>query len=359
MHDADIALLACPKTGHPLVVSEVISRASDGEIEKGLLKEPIEGRSYEIRDGIPRFVDDVEYNKTWDFKWRVLDGGRGLNYKIIDKKDPAYQIHDLFDRNGYGGAVYERARNGIALDVGCGVGQYSVRLLQEFGPSKLVSLDLTSGVDIFRRIVRERFPHLLGRLLIVQANVFELPFAPATFDFIMSLGVLMHTGDTKRAIDETLTRLKPGGHVNLWIYPSENVAYSVSEPGRDNVYTMDTIRPVQKKYSRAEALIRLFRHRLPHELSYRIMRFVSSDRMYRLMQRPAFRKAQEWFPTVVHPDAAYRLINNYDGYVNTWSDTWSEKEILPILQKNDVVIRDLGDWRLGIWGIKMPGFYNG
>jgi SAM-dependent methyltransferase len=358
MHDADIDLLACPKTGRRLVLSEVASRTSDGEIEKGVLKEPTEGRTYEIRNGIPRFVDDLQYNKTWDFKWRVLDGGRGLNYKIIDKTDPAYQIHDLFDRNGYGGAIYEHARNGIALDAGCGIGQYSVRLLQEYGPSKLVSLDLTSGVDIFRKIVRERFPHLLARILMVQANVFEMPFAPATFDFIMSLGVLMHTGDTKRAIDEVLRRLKPGGHVNLWIYASENVAYSVSERGRENVYNMDSIRSVQKKYARVETLIRLFRRRLSHDLSCKIMRAMSSDTAYRLMQLRGFRAAHQWFPTVVHPDYAYRLINNYDGYVNTWADTWSETEILPVLQKNDVVIRNLSDWRLGIWGIKMPGFYD-
>ena len=143
MYDADIELLACPKTGRKLVLSEVASRELDGEIVKGQLKEPTEGRLYEIRNGIPRFIDDLEYNKTWDFKWRVLDAGRGLNYRIIDKADPAYQVHDLFDRNGYDGAVYEHARNGIALDVGCGVGQYSVRLLQEYGPSKLISLDLT------------------------------------------------------------------------------------------------------------------------------------------------------------------------------------------------------------------------
>jgi SAM-dependent methyltransferase len=358
MYEADIHLLACPKTGRPLVSSEVVCRTSDGEIETGLLKEPTEGRVYEIRNGIPRFVDDLEYNKTWDFKWRVLDAGRGLNYKIIDKADPAYQIHDLFDRNGYGGAVYEKARNGIALDVGCGVGQYSVRLLQEYGPTKLVSLDLTSGVDIFRKIVRERFPKLFDRLLIVQANVFEMPVANEAFDFVMSLGVLMHTGDTKRAIDETLRRLKPGGHVNLWIYASECVAYSVSEPGRENVYSMNTIRPIQKRYRRAEALIRLFRHRLPRDLTYRILRFVSSDAMYRLMQWPGFRVAHQWFPTVVHPDAAYRLINNYDGYVNSWDDTWSEKEIFPILQKNSVAIRDLSGWRLGVWGVKIPGFYG-
>ena len=121
---------------------------------------------------------------------------------------------------------------------------------------------------------------------------------------------------------------------------------------------MESIRSIQRKYSRVETLIRLFRRRLSHDLSFKIMRIVSSDAAYRLMQLPYLRVAHQWFPTVVHPDYDYRLINNYDGYVNTWADTWSETEILPVLRKNDVVIRNLSDWRLGIWGIKMPGFYN-
>lgn len=357
MQEQDVGLLVCPKTLRSLVVANVSERGPDGEIEEAILKEPESGRTYPIRGGIPRFVDDAEYNKTWDFKWRMLDGGCGHNYRIIDKSDPAYQVHDLFDRNGYGGAVYERARGGLALDVGCGIGQYSVRLLREFEPTKLVSFDLTSGVDIFRKIVRERYPHLLPKLLIVQANIFEMPLRKESFDFIMSLGVLMHTGDTKRAINDVFCRLKAGAHVNLWLYCSEDVAYSVSEPNRESVYSMESIDLIRRKYKRAEWWIRLFRHRLPHGFSVRLLQLMSSDFMYRLMQRRGFRTVHQWFPTVVHPDYAYRLINNYDGYVNTWSDSWSEKEIFPVLLKNDVVIRDLSDWRLGIWGVKEPGFY--
>ena len=58
-----------------------------------------------------------------------------------------------------------------------------------------------------------------------------------------------------------------------------------------------------------------------------------------------------------HPDFHYRLINNYDGYVNNWCDTWSEHEIFPLLKKNSIAILGMSSWRLGIWGRKLIDFY--
>ena len=85
---------------------------------------------------------------------------------------------------------------------------------------------------------------------------------------------------------------------------------------------------------------------------------MSSDPVYKLIQKRRFRFVQNWFPTVEHPDFAYRLINNYDGYVNSWADTWAESEIFPLLKQHGIVIRDLASWRMGIWGIKRPAFYQ-
>ena len=357
MYEADLELLRSPSSGRPLHLVEITETAADGEILEAALVDPGDDQRFSIRNGIPRFIDNPGcYNETWDFKWRVLDGGRGLNYRIIDKTDLAYQIHDLFDRNGYGGSVYSRATGRLAIDVGCGIGQYSVRLVREFSPRKLVAVDLTSGVDIFRAILAARYPELMKKILIVQANIFNLPLPKEHFDFVMSLGVLMHTGDTKRALSAVFDLLKPEGTVNFWIYASEPVAYDASEKDRPHAYDMQNFRTLQSKYKRVLFWLKLFR-RIPHDRAFRIVKFMSSDPVYNLMQRPRFAFLQNWFPTVQHPDASYRLINNYDGYINSWADSWSEQEIFPVLKRYGIVIRDIADWRLGIWGIKRPDFY--
>ena len=174
--------------------------ADDGEILEGELASGGGGHTYPITNGIPRFVERSSYNESWDYKWTAIDRGRGLNYRIADKNDPAYELHDIFDRNSHGGRAWDHARDKMVLDIGCGVGQYSWRLMNEYAPAKVVSVDLTRGIDIFRKIMHERFPHLKKKFLLVQGNVFTLPFAPESFDYVFSLGVVMHTGDTRKSL---------------------------------------------------------------------------------------------------------------------------------------------------------------
>lgn len=355
MYEEDLDFLRCPKTKSPLRVAAVSVRGRDGEILEGELAGP--AGNYPVTNGIPRFIKDISYNESWDFKWRVLDGGRAFNYRIIDKNDPAYAIHDIFDRNDHGGLAYRHAQGRIVLDAGCGIGQYSVKLAQLHLPRKIVSVDLTAGVDIFRRVLLKRYPTLIRRFLLVQASVFELPFLEDSFDYVFSLGVLMHTGDTLKALDNVLRLLRDGGEANIWLYCSEPVAYDAVEPNRGSVLTVNNIRPFLRRTRVAMFWIHLFR-RVSHGMALSILRFFSSDSIYRLSRVRGFRWIRSVFPMVEHPDPGYRLINHYDGYVNNWCDTWAEHEIFPTLRKNDIAILGMSGWRLGIWGKKDKRLYR-
>ena len=356
MYQDDVAMLRCPETGAPLAIEAGAECAADGEVLEGTLTGG--ARPYPIRNGIPRFIEDVSYNASWDFKWRVLDAGRGLNYRIIDRSEAAYSIHDIYDRNNHDGHAFARMRGGVVLDLGCGVGQYAVKSLLEHGPSKVVAVDLTGGVDVFRGVVGERYPELRRRLLIVQANVFSLPFAPSTFDYVYSLGVLMHTGRTLDALDRACRLVKDGGELNVWIYGSEVLAYDAVEPGREKVLNLFNIDPFLKQQRPPMRWIHWFRT-IRHDHAVRIVRFFSSDFIYRLGKRPRFTWIARLFPTVDHPDRDYRLINNYDGYVNNWCDTWAEHELFPVLRRHSIALLGIGSWRVGLWGRKIPGFYPG
>jgi ubiquinone/menaquinone biosynthesis C-methylase UbiE len=341
-----------------LRISNITKEDSDGEIIEAELTGTISSNRYPVSNGIPRFVKDSEYNRTWDYKWTAIDRGAGHNYRIADKSDPAYEIHDLFDRNSHGGKAYRYATGRLALDLGCGIGQYSWRMLREHSPEKLVAVDLTRGVDIFRKIMLERFPEFKSRLLIVQASVFELPFEDETFDYVFSLGVLMHTGDTRKAIRHAARVLKYDGQMNVWLYAAETVHIDVREDGRTGVRTMFTFVPYQLFYAITMAQVKIMR-RLPMRWATAIIRAFSSDFWYRLSRIPVV-KYFAWciFGTVMHPDREYRYINMFDGWCNTWADTWSEHEIFPVLRDADVVIKGIGDWRTGIWGVKLKGFYS-
>lgn len=357
MWSEHLDLLACPRSGAPLELGEIERVADDGEILEGELLVPT-GSSYPIRDGIPRFTQDTNYNDSWDYKWVSLDGGAGHNYRIIDTRDPAYGIHDLFDRNAHGGRAYQHARGRTALDLGCGVGQYSVRLLREHKPARMVSLDLTRGVDIFRRIVAERYPELRRRLLLVQGSALDPPLRAGAFDYVFSFGALMHTGDTRMALRRAIELLRPEGHLNIWIYASETLPSQSREPGRELMRTALAILPLQIRTTIVQLWLELFR-RLDNPQRMKLIRAFSGQTWYRLSTLRWVRLIPRWvFPTVEHPDRSYRLINNYDGYINDWSDSWSEHEILPLLIDAGIVILGLSDWRLGIWGIRDPSYYD-
>ena len=217
-------------------------------------------------------------------------------------------------------------------------------------------MDLTRGVDIFRQIMLERFPHFKTQFLMVQASVFEMPFREETFDYVMSLGVLMHTGNTLKAIEKAAHVVKSEGQINFWIYASEPVPYEASENGR-NTKSLIAYAHLAIVYSFAWFWIHLFR-RLPFKLAVAIVRFFSSEFWYRFSRLPLLGQvAQIFFGTVQHPDFDYRFINNFDGWINTWCDSWNEHEIFPILKKNHIVIRGMSEWRLGVWGSKDKQFY--
>ncbi|WP_337996700.1 class I SAM-dependent methyltransferase [Oleispirillum naphthae] len=355
MYEIDIDLLSCPETMEELRILSVEQRADDGEIIEGTIG--TDSRTYRITNGIPRFVGDTEYNKSWDFKWTHFDKGVGYNYRIIDRNDKAYAIHDIYDRNSHEGKAFRHMKGRLVLDVGCGIGQYAVKSLIESGARKIVALDLTHGVDIFRKIVLERYGDHAKDILIVQGNVFSMPFREEKFDYVYSLGVLMHTGNTLRALNEVCKRVKPFGEINVWIYCSEPCAYDAVEDGRGNVLSLANFHKFKNKLRFAMFWIHLFR-KISHEKTLKIIKFFTSDYIFNLSRKRGFRWISSLFPSVDYDEYGYRLINHYDGYVNNWCDTWSEHEIFPTLQANSIAVLGISTWRLGVWGRKVPNFYT-
>jgi uncharacterized protein len=360
MYSEDVELLCCPSCRSDLQLSGDPQTDSDGEILSGSLTCSDCGKMYVIRDAVPRFVEDISYNQTWDYKWVEIDGGRGLNYKVLDETDSAYRTNDGWHRNTHGDCAYAKLKDAVAIDVGCGVGQYSIKMLTDGGAARVVSIDLTRGVDIFRKIILERYPQYRKRLLLVQGDILAMPFRDQQFDYVLSLGVLMHTGKTLAAIRQSARILRYGGEINFWIYAAWSVHDQLREPeGREGLMTYLTFIPFQLYFWKVSVLIKLFR-KLPHSVVVKIIRLFSSDPWYRLCKSRYF----WWIGALVfwtsrHPDKQYRFVNNYDGSVNAWSEMWSEQEIFSAIRSGELVIKGMSDWRVGIWAVKIRGFYPG
>ncbi len=104
----------------------------------------------------------------------------------------------------------------VGLDAGCGKGRYTRFLAEHLGAT--AALDGSAAVEAAVRNLGS-----LPSVLVVKSDLREAPFAPSSFDFISSLGVLHHLDDPRAGFERLLTYLAPGGRILLYLYsrPSE------------------------------------------------------------------------------------------------------------------------------------------
>ncbi len=102
----------------------------------------------------------------------------------------------------------------LGLDAGCGAGRHTQQA-SGYG-AEMVGVDISWAVEA----AYER-NKLNPRAMIVQSDIFNLPFRGESFDFIYSLGVLHHTPNPPMAFESVARFLKPGGALMVWVYSNK------------------------------------------------------------------------------------------------------------------------------------------
>ncbi len=97
------------------------------------------------------------------------------------------------------------------LDAGCGFGRHMYHA-HRFG-ARMVGLDFSRAIERAREVTLE-----LDGVKLVQGDILRPPFAPASFDFVYSLGVLHHTVDPEGGFQALRTLVRPGGSIFVWVY---------------------------------------------------------------------------------------------------------------------------------------------
>jgi SAM-dependent methyltransferase len=97
------------------------------------------------------------------------------------------------------------------LDAGCGSGRHAFYAAQ-YGAT-VWAIDLGPAVAVARRNTGR-----CDAVHVVQADLYNPPFAPESFDFIYSLGVLHHLPDPEAGFHNLLRYLKPRGEIQIFLY---------------------------------------------------------------------------------------------------------------------------------------------
>jgi SAM-dependent methyltransferase len=181
------------------------------------------GALYPIVNGIPRFVGSENYAANFGVQWNLfrttqLDSASGVP---ISRNRFCAQT----------GWAEEDLRGRLVLDAGCGAGRFA-EIAVGMG-ARVVAVDFSVAVEA----CRQNLP--ADRCDVLQADIFRLPFAAGTFDFVYSFGVLQHTPDPRAAFLSLTRMVKPGGRVAIDVYPRTRLTW---------LWPKYWIRPVTRRF---------------------------------------------------------------------------------------------------------------
>lgn len=205
MHKWLLDLMACPDCS-----SDVPLRAGEGawkgnELDEGTLSCASCGKSWPVRDGIPRFIPELgDYAPGFGFQWLRW------RHTQIDRLNGTSLTEDRlltdtkWDRDWIAGK--------LIFDGGAGAGRFS-DVLAGLG-AKVVSLDMSVAIDACHETTRVH-----GDLVqCIQGSIYAIPLRSNAFDAVHCAGVIQHTPDPERTILSMPRLLKPNGRLGYNFY---------------------------------------------------------------------------------------------------------------------------------------------
>jgi ubiquinone/menaquinone biosynthesis C-methylase UbiE len=126
------------------------------------------------------------------------------DYRTADNEEFYERAFDYIVR------TLKPSANATFLDAGCGPCAHSVRLAKR--GFKVHAVDFSPSALLLAREYIES-SGLEDSISLQRASLLELPFPSASFEYVLSWGVLMHIPEVDRAVGELARVVKPGGVV--------------------------------------------------------------------------------------------------------------------------------------------------
>ena len=195
---AEIDVQECHACQRDWIVSGELVRADDPSVR------------YPIVNGVPRLLPTTatEQDQSETLSARTQESF-GYEWEHFDDMLPEY---DDVARSYFSLVPPETFAGAVVLDAGCGMGRWA-RYVGEQGVGRLYALDFSRAIDRAAETLSGR-----EETHCVQADLRHLPFRPATFDVIYSLGVLHHLPDPDTGMRSLIGRLKPNGSLLVYLY---------------------------------------------------------------------------------------------------------------------------------------------
>lgn len=201
MNPAHLIHIVCPNCQNILDLVQV--EKIDGRIKQGKLNCRHCFRSYPIVNYIPRFVsDEGNYATGFGYQWNKhyrtqYDGYSGVPISEERFFKETRWPHDLHGE--------------VLLEAGSGSGRFTEHAIST--GAMVISFDYSNAVD-----ANYKNNGHFENVLIVQANIYEMPFHRGYFDKVFCIGVIQHTPNPEEAFLCLSERLKSKGNIVIDAY---------------------------------------------------------------------------------------------------------------------------------------------
>jgi SAM-dependent methyltransferase len=230
---------------------KLIEFETDTEIKNGILICKKCSAYYFISNYIPRFVDKKVYSDpSFEIQFaKEISQNVNPSYlrpeedllNELKKQNIKFFGHEWvhFNRHGFDDKVYntkfeeqifhektllrkKEIKSKLVLDGGCGNGRYTYQAAR--CGAEVIGFDLGPGVHSAYENTKE-----FDNVHIVQADIFNLPFKDNIFNYVFSIGVIHHTGNSKRALFNLIKTLKRKGTIAVTCYHKGNIIWEFND----------------------------------------------------------------------------------------------------------------------------------
>src|SRR6266403_3789069 len=197
-----LKFLVCPACHDRLTCARGDADPGDGIITEGLLSCTSCKQQYPVVAGVPRFVPRENYASGFGLEWTKHARTQYDSYSGIPASEQRF----------FGQTGWPRDMKGeVILEIGSGSGRFTEQAART--GATVVSLDYSYAVD-----ANYASNGSSRNVLIVQADVFAMPFRPQSFDRAFCFRMLQHTPSPSRAFATLPGVLKAGGSLCADIY---------------------------------------------------------------------------------------------------------------------------------------------
>jgi len=154
------------------------------------------------------------------FDGRVVEFGTREFFEGVDKNYIGPRQHMHTDRPFGAVFPFDRFSSGRVLEIGCGMGTMAMQWAK--AGCEYTGIDLSPmSIDMTSR--RFKLFGLRGTFVLGDAR--KLPFASGSFDFAYSWGVLHHSPDLGRSLQEMMRVIRAGGEFAIMLYNRHSILY--------------------------------------------------------------------------------------------------------------------------------------